>query len=362
MSFLREQRRAFGRKLLRGSQQLRKTLFGIPVLPTKERLPKRILIIRPYFLGDILLCLPVAQAIKQQRPQTRISWLLREEWTDLILGHSVVDEVLPFSQKKINSLGGGSEFLRVTREIRARQFDLVINLSWDRSSILWSASSGAPITIGIEEYGRPRFLSVLYTASIASPQRTHDRRHMADFYYEPLKLLGFENRNQLPKVQPNSTEQQKVDSRIAELFPDRNPFILIHPGGRLSQKRWPVESFASLIHKILQQTTDNVLLVCGPGEELWGANLAAAITSKRCRFWPIPTLGEFMALAQKAKLFIGNDSGPMHLAGASGCSVVAIFGNDPVRWSPLGKAQVVYGSKGLGWITVDEVFEAYKAF
>jgi len=328
----------------------RKTLPGIQDLPT------RILIIRPFFLGDILLCLPIAQAIKRQRPDTQISWLLRQEWTDLIRDPSPVDEVIPFSQKKMHSIRAVGEFMRVTRELRKRSFELVINLSWDRSSILWAWASGAPFRIGIEEYGRPRLLSLLHTTTLPAPERSGDERHMADFYYEPLRLLGFGPRENTPQVFSTHPEREKVEQRLRSRWGGISSFVLIHPGGRLAYKRWPVERFAELIHHLQKETTHPIVLVCGPGEELWAANPAAALASERILFWPAPSLGELMALAERAALFIGNDSGPMHLSAACGCRVVAIVGTESTRWNPLGNGhQIIRGATGLDDVTVQQV-------
>ncbi len=359
MSLFRKQRRAIGRQIVQVGRLIRQMLPGRKALPGIQNLPTRILIIRPFFLGDILLCLPIAQAIKRQRPDTQISWLLRQEWTDLIRDPSPVDEVIPFSQKKMHSIRSVGEFMRVTRELRKRSFEIVINLSWDRSSILWAWASGAPFRIGIEEYGRPRLLSLLHTITVLAPERSRDQRHMADFYYEPLRLLGFGSRTEIPEISSTSEEEQRVMMRLKPAWDETQRFLLVHPGGRLICKRWPVERFAELIHRLQKETTHPIVLVCGPGEELWAANLAVALASERILFWPVPSLGELMALAERAALFIGNDSGPMHLSAACGCRVVAIVGTNSTRWVPLGNGhQIIRGTTGLDVVTVRQVSDA----
>jgi len=356
-----------GRWIVRKARAIQDAILGKVLPNATENPPERILIIRPYYLGDILLCLPVAQAIKRRWPHARIAWLLREEWTDLIHHHSMVDEAIPFSQKRMHSIRAPAEFFRVARELRKRSFDLVLNLSWDRSSALWAWASGAAVRIGIEEYGRPRLTSLLHTSTVVAPERSTDRRHMADFYYEPLRPLGFERRTDLPQIFPTDDEQRKVDARLAsalgiqhvqELHPPPSilhpSFILVHPGARLQYREWPVERFVELIGELSKKTSHVIVLVCGPGEEPWASQLAEkAFTTL---FWPAPSLGELMALTRRAVLFIGNESGPMHLAAAAGCRVVAIFGTDPARWGPLGSGhRVVADEKGLEQISVEKV-------
>lgn len=360
MPLFREQRRAIGRSVVRTAAALRQAILGRPVLPTLASLPQRILIIRPFFLGDIILSLPVAQAIRRHRPDAHIAWLVREEWRDLLPGHSVVDEIIPFSKARMHSAAAPKEFLRVARELRCRRFDMTLNLAWDRSSTLWSQASGAPVRLGIEEYGRPRLLALVNTATVAAPERSGDRRQMADFYYEPLRLLGFELRTEPPKMSATVEEQRRVDDRLDSAFPiPRSPFVLIHPGGRLRNKRWPAERFAELIRALAENTAHPIVLTCGPGEEPWVVELAATLPAGRSLFWPSPSLGELMAFARRAAVLVANDSGPAHLAAAAGCRVVALFGTDPARWHPLGPGhEVLGGAGGMTAITPSEVLGA----
>jgi len=358
MAFFRDSRRRIGRQILAGCRRLKDLFVGKPALPGIDAFPRKILIIRPYFLGDILLCLPIVQAIRQQRKDAHITWLLRKEWQSLLQDHAPVDEVIPFSQQRMHSPAAIGEFLRVARELRKRSFELVLNLSWDRSSVLWSWISGAPVRVGIEEYGRPRLLSLLHTVTVQAPERSQDDRHMADFYYDPLRLLGFEPRSGQPHVAPTAPELDFVDTRLKANFGKMPSFLLVHPGGRLAYKRWPVERFAGLLDRLEQQTAHVIIVACGPGEEPWASALVAKRDSGRFLFWPSPSLGELMALARGATLFIGNDSGPMHLAAACGCRVVAIVGADSPRWLPLGEGHlVVRDPQGLEKVSVSQVVE-----
>jgi ADP-heptose:LPS heptosyltransferase len=337
----------------------RETLFGRAVLPTVETFPRRILIIRPFYLGDILLCLPVAQAIKRQCPDARIAWLLREEWAELLNDHCVVDEVIPYSEQRLHSSAALDEIARVTAELRKRSFDLVLNLTWDRSSSWWTWRSGASVRLGIEEFGRPRLSSLLHTATVMAPERSQDRSHMADFYYEPLRQIGFSARTERPKIRATAEEQERVKQRLRSSLSGNSFFVLIHPGARLANKQWPPARFRELIERLIWETVHGVVLVCGPGEESLTAELAKALPQGRGLFWAVPALGELMALAEQAAVFVGNNSGPMHLAAAVGCRVVALFGMDPTRWSPVGEGhQVLGGAQGLTSVSVEDVLRA----
>jgi heptosyltransferase-3 len=384
MGFLREERRAKGRAIVRASRRLRDAVLRPPPLPRPEGLPRRILVIRPYFLGDIVLCLPVAQALRRARPDARISWLCRSEWIPLLQGHTPVDEVIPFPDR------GAKEWFGFLQGLRGR-FDLVLSLAWDRSTPWIARATGAPTLIAIEEHGRPRISSLLHTHTVVAPERTRDRRPMADFYFEPLRLLGFGARGEEPKLVPTLEEDREVGERLASGLGMEEGFLLVHPGGRLRAKRWSPERFAEVLRKLTEacragappatQADDGnrsgcptadpyaakrsgcppVVLVCGPGEESWAANLARDLPPGRGMFWPVPKLGELIALSKRARIFLGNDSGPMHVAAAAGCRVVAVFGGDPCRWGPCGEGhRVVTGPSGIESIPASRVSAALR--
>lgn len=352
MGFLREERRAAGRAIVRGLRKLRGIIGRPPGLPSPREIPARILIIRPYFLGDIVLCLPVAQALRRVRPDARISWICRPEWAPLLRGQAAVDEVIAWPK---SGLREWTTFLRALR----RQYDLVLALSWDRATPWVARATGAPRRIGIEEFGRPRLSSLLHTHTVVAPERATDHRPMADFYFEPLRQMGFPAREEAPRLTPAAEQEPRVDERLGTL--EASGVLLAHPGGRLRNKRWPPERFAETLRRLSVREDLACVLVCGPGEETWAADLARELPPGRGVFWPSPSLGELIALARRARLFLGNDSGPMHVAAAAGCRCVAVFGGDPRRWRPCGEGhRIVTGARGLGSVSVDAVVEAVQ--
>lgn len=354
MGFLREERRATGRAIVRASRRLRDAVLRPPPLSRLDGLPRRILIIRGYFLGDVVLCLPVAQALRRSRPDARISWLTRPEWVPLLRGHTPVDEVIPLPGRDMR------DWIALLRDFRGR-FDLVLSLAWDRSTSWIARATGAPVRIAIEEHGRPRLSSLLHTHTVVAPDRTVDRRPMTDFYYEPLRLLGFGPLKEIPRLAPTTDEDREVGDRLLGGLGVERGFLLVHPGVRLSDRHWPVERFAEVLRGLGAAGENGVVLVCGPGEEGWAASLARDLPSGKGMFWPVPSLGELIALAKRASFFLGNNSGPMHVAAAAGCRVVAVFGGDPCRWGPCGEGhRVVTGPSGIESIPASRVSAALR--
>jgi heptosyltransferase-3 len=306
-----------------------------------------------------------------------------------------VDEVIPWPGP------GAGEWWRFLRGLRGR-FDLVLSLAWDRSTPWVALATGARWRIGIEEHGRPRLSSLLHTHTVVAPERSADPRPMADFYFEPLRAMGFGPRDETPRLAPTPEEAREVEERLAAGLGTTEGFLLVHPGGRLKNKRWPAGRFAEVLRGLkfprpppsacragapglrsperlrgeggspAADPADGnrsgcptgdlpVVLVCGPGEEGWAADLARDLPPGRGMFWPAPALGELLALAARARLFLGNDSGPMHVAAAAGCRAVAIFGADPRRWGPCGEGhRVVGGAGGMEGVPAEAVLAALK--
>ncbi|MCC7519556.1 MAG: glycosyltransferase family 9 protein [Verrucomicrobiae bacterium] len=349
MGVLREERRAAGRIIMRLARRCREALRRSRPLPNPATLPRRILILRPYFLGDIVLCLPLAQALKQAQPDARISWLCRNEWAPLLRGHAAVDEVISWPERS------AGEWRRFLMGLRGR-FDLVLALAWDRATPWIALATGASFRLGIEEFGRPRLSALLHTHTVIATERRADRRPMADFYFEPLRRMGFGPRADDPHLAPTAEEDREVGERLAAGLGICEGFLLVHPGGRLKNKRWMSERFAEVLRGLGSSGEQRVVLVCGPGEEAWAADLARDLPPGRGMFWPSPKLGELIALSKRARLFLGNDSGPMHVAAATGCRVVAIFGGDSRRWGPCGAGhRVIAGKGGIESVSVEEV-------
>ncbi|MPZ41046.1 MAG: hypothetical protein GEU95_23980 [Rhizobiales bacterium] len=138
-----------------------------------------------------------------------------------------------------------------------------------------------------------------------------------------------------PKLVTSEEDRRAVESLLLRTSIGGNPFVIIHPGARKTAACWPPERFASIIQAVLERGLGVVLI--GGAEERPVADLISSMVPKT--FADLVgklSVSRLIALMERCCLFIGNESGPMHVAAASGAPIVAIFGtNSPLRWGPL---------------------------
>jgi heptosyltransferase III len=301
-----------------------------------------ILVIKLRYIGDVLLSTPVLTALRERFPAARLTMAVNRGTEDMVKHNSSLNEVLVVERSGIGSQLG------VLHQIRQRRFDCVIDLTdGDRSAFLtWF--SRAPIRIGFndEHRWRGRFYTTIVHARSAVVHRVE--RDLA-----ALIPLGFEAKAGQVVLHTSKEDDDVADRLLLELGVMRTegalvkPLVMFHPGARYWFKAWPAERFAALADR-LSETYGCQILVGGTVQD---RELTDAIV-KQSSFKPISIAGrvsllQFASLIKRCRLFIGNDSGAMHIAAAMGTPVVGLFGpSNPAEWGPRGgPAQVVY--KGL---------------
>ena len=296
-----------------------------------------ILIIKLRYIGDVLLATPTIRAIKAARPDVRVTMMVNRGTEDVLSGNPDLDEIMVLDK---GSLGAQS---RLIAGLRHRQFDTVIDLTdGDRSAFL-SWISGAPVRIGFND--EQRWRGHYYTKIVLSVSGT---RHRVDRDLEALKPLGIQAGSTDPQLWLTPEEVNSADHLLDQLGVQRSQSIVIlQPGARYWFKAWPPERFAELADRLTSQYGCQVLI----GGSHQDIDLAEQIR-QMAKSSPInaagcTTIKQFAAIAKKSALFVGSDSGAMHIASAVGTPVVALFGpSSPVEWGPRGgAAEVIY--KGL---------------
>jgi heptosyltransferase-1 len=307
---------------------------------------RRIALIQPSRIGDIVFSLPTLAGLRRIFPQAHIAWLVDERCRDLVEGHPDLDEaiIIPFKtiEQAIRDRQWGvlhQTYRRLKRELRQRSFDLSLDLHGLAKSALLVLMAGARFRIGSANTNGMKELSGFFSREI--PPRPRDV-HTVE---RNLALIRFlEGAEESPSFNLKSSFQERAEVRAILDRTGRErekELIIIHPGAGWLSRRWPVERFADLIHE-LKQTYPVNLAVIGGAE---GGSKEDRLFERLFSLLQVPvidlvnrlTLRQLTALLEEAALFIGNEAGPMHLAGALKRPVVAMIGpTRPERTGPYG--------------------------
>lgn len=270
----------------------------------------RVLLVRLRSMGDVLLLTSPLHALKREFPGFRVSVLVDAPFAACFDGNTDVNEVL--------TTAGGKAW--TIRTLLGRRFDAIINLHGGPTSLAYSlAARGA--RVGTTDCQFPR----LYHRLVP---REDGRRHTVENTMRLFRRLGVETDPApplyyAPQVDAAAWVRQHVTGE---------DYAVIHPGARMSTKRWASENFAAIGRQLAGSGLKPVV-TAGPGEEGVAAETARRLPASSVVLGlTIPKLAE---LIRRARLYVGNDSGPMHLAAAVGTPTVAVWGSsDSIRWHP----------------------------
>jgi heptosyltransferase-1 len=314
------------------------------------RIPKieRLLIVRLSAMGDVIHTLPAAQALRDAFPRAMIGWLIEERWAELLCApgtarrgprspqRPLVDWVHTVSLGKWRNSFFTPPTLRqiatVWNDVRSARYDVAVDLQGAIRSAVLARCSGARAVYGAAE-PRESPASVWYTR-----QTVTNGAHVIEQNFSVAAAVAGAKLG-IPRVElPRNCEAEaRIEQRLAEI--GAGDFAILNPGAGWGAKRWPVERYGS-VAKTLAEAGVPVFINYGPGEESLAREAEAA--SGRAAKAMACSLTELIALTRRAKLFVGGDTGPMHLAAALQIPVVAIFGpTDPARNGPYGTRSIV---------------------
>jgi heptosyltransferase I len=312
---------------------------------------ERILIVRLGAMGDVIHALPAVKALREAFPQASIGWLIEERWAELLCAagaprhgprspqRSVVDQIHAVNLKEwrgsLLSIHTIQQIAKAWNDVRAAQYDVAIDLQGAIRSAFLARCSGARVIYGAAQpWETPA--SLWYTRRVITRGS-----HVVDQNLSILEAVTGQTRRN-PRVElPHDLE---VEARTAEglKLHGVTDFAILNPGAGWGAKRWPAERYGEVARR-LAEALICPLVNCGPGEEdLFREVLTAS--GGRAR----PTRGSLtglIALMRRARLFIGGDTGPLHLAAALDVPVVGVFGpTDPTRNGPYGTPSIVLRS------------------
>jgi heptosyltransferase-1 len=321
---------------------------------------KRALIVRLSAMGDVLHTLPAVYALREALPQAFIGWLIEERWAELLCApgtarrgsrssaRPLVDEVHTVNLKQwgksLFSISTAQRVATVWNDVRDAHYDVAVDLQGAMRSAVLARFSGARAVYGAAE-PRESPASLWYTRKAVARGRhvIEQNLSVAESVLQsmgvppPRRAIAADSRCILPR---DSQAECRIEQRLVKC--GVREFAILNPGAGWGAKRWPAERYGEVARKLAAQGLRSILNY-GPGEEeLVGV---AESASRGAALAMSCTITELIALTRRARMFIGGDTGPLHLAAALQVPVVAIYGpTDPARNGPYGTHSVVLRS------------------
>lgn len=287
--------------------------------------PRKILIIKPSALGDVIHSLPFLDTLRRRLPAAEVHWVIARGIEPLLRDHPFIDRLWVIDKDRWKDLKRGRETLRDMRSLwkglGAEGFDLVIDLQGLLRTGLMARATKAPMIVGFEEAREGS--RYFYTHRV----RGGDSVHAVDRYLKVLQSLGLEP-DEIRFPFPPALEGARAGLELPPIYG------VIAPSAGKAANRWPASRFGQLAARLPVRT-----VVVAGGKDAGIADEVAEVSGGRAVSLGGKTdLAGLVAVIRGARFMICNDTGPMHIAAAFQVPVVALFGPaNPVRTGPYGK-------------------------
>lgn len=301
--------------------------------PAEPKAP-RVLLVRLSALGDVVQCLEALAALRAALPAAEIGWLIEDRNAALLEGHPHLDRVFVYRRRAARGLGALGVALGLRRELRSFAPDVAVDLQGNLKGAVLAWLSGARRRIGLPR-GETREGAHLFATE--RPAAGPPGEHRADRALRLVAALGAPP-GPAAMLAPSSPEQRAAME--AALPAGDAPFAVFVPGTSAfgAFKRWPPAEFGELARALTARRGLRVLVSAGPGEDDLADAVVTAARGAAERAPRTRSLGELLALLERAALVVGADSGPVVLAATLGVPTVALLGpKDPEIYAPRGE-------------------------
>jgi heptosyltransferase-1 len=334
-------------------------------------------VVRLGAMGDVVHTLWAVSALRAALPDMRIGWAVEERWSELLCAKNASKSASPNPQRPVidtlhtvntktwrQSLFAThiwNDVAATFREIRQQHYDVAADFQGAIKSAFMTRFADSGITVGMQS-PRESPARWFYKQKVAT-----QGRHVIEQYQSLAEAVAGKA---LPLMRPEFPQNDEAEGNLKTRVGPLPNLVILNPGAGWGAKQWPAERYGQ-VAKALASDGMTPILNCSPGEKDLAAAAETASEGKAIAF--ACSIPELIALTRRARLFIGGDTGPLHLAAALGVSCVALFGpTDPARNGPYGTKSVVLRNPasstslshtntpdpGLLLITADEVIRA----
>ncbi len=318
-----------------------------------------ILILKPSSLGDVIHALPVLRLLKRHWPDSRIHWWLDVNLRPLLERDPDLEGIFAFERRRWAAPRHWLEIMASIQAMRRQRFDLAIDLQGlARSSMFaWLANAGTTVGLDNQREGGREGARAMYDLT---PPRASARAHAVDRYLAVLPLLGVPVDWDFQWLPPRLQAARRVRENWAPAG-ERTRWIVLLPGGRWDNKRWPVENFAELAKRFAQMPDTNLVVLGSKNERPLGETIAAAAPGRCLNLTGSTSLDEMIEWIRLSRLTITNDTGPMHVAAALRRPVIAVFGpTAPWNTGPYRQLENVIQSTSLECVPCFKSYCVYR--
>lgn len=322
---------------------------------------KKIVVIELAHLGDVLAATPAMRLLRKKFPDARITCVVSPWGKDIVSGNPDIDEIIVYRASWFDRLDKKPfslmETLAFIKQLRRQRFDLGIDMRGDVRVIflMWLGKIKYRIGYGFTGGG------FLLSKAVPFDARKRQDTHQIDHDINLIRAIDFGRQMDAidRKMLVFFSEQDKayIEGYLEENSISAEDFLIaVHSGAGLAVKCWPVEKFRLLIGQLFEKYRVKIILVGGPHE----LGYAHALDTKGIvNAIGYTSIKQLAALLKRSQLFIGADSGLMHIASALGTPIVAIWSGQgkPSLWTPLSEKNIII-DKPLADIAVEDVMSA----
>ena len=320
-----------------------------------DSLPKNILVIQPADLGDVLLSSPFLRELRRHRPEAWIGFVVQPNMASLVAGCPYIDEVIPFRWRSFKDWGTAFSghprwWLQAAwlsaRRLWKHQIDMAVSLRWNND-----APQAAALTLMLTSGARER-VAYRDTPHDLIPYRVFDINRLitrgpvrtflepeVEMQMEILRSLGAAPSDTRLEVWTSPADEDFAQDLLNRTgFPKGLPLIALAPGAAWPFRRWPQDRYISLGRWLQEDYAASVVILAAPMERPLALRIEQGLVKNRTlNLAGRTTIMQMAAVLRRCHLFIGNDSGPVHVAAAAGVPVVGFFGpGEYERFKPWG--------------------------
>ncbi|MEJ5350893.1 MAG: glycosyltransferase family 9 protein [Melioribacteraceae bacterium] len=326
--------------------------------------PENFLIIRQHNqFGDMLASISLFRAIKEKFPSSKITLIASPENYFAVTKNSLIDYLFVFNKKKLFNIFYLLSLVKILR----KEYDVAIvpaTVAISKTSCILAAFSNSKMKIGPASLdNKENNLSFLFNYRINLNWKKNPDAHVSDFILDIVKPFGITTKNFRPHIEFSKEDENEVIKFISKMnLSDVEYLIGFHVGAGKPQNRWALDKFIKLIYMLNEQYKIKIYFTGSSADKNEISYIKKNLKIDAYYFLNRP-ISQLAALISKSDLFITNDTGVMHVAGATDTPQISIFGpTNPFNWAPIGNEKYfIRKSELISDVSVDDVFNICKS-